>query len=267
MKTLLLILGLVLALPQPVLAEVIPKPRLRPPAGSMAPGPEVAIPIPRLRPAPAKPAETKPGSVAETPEGPGWSDAEVSEARSACARLLKGLDVEYQPLDPIGGSGSCGAPAPVSVSEVAGVALKPAATLTCGMAAALHAWVSGSVKPAARARLRTEVTAINTASSYVCRRRNNSSSGKMSEHSRANALDMAGFTFAEKGKGVAVGGSNWGQGVLAALGVSRDGSFLGSIRKDACTHFTTVLGPGSDPNHGDHFHVDVLARKGGYRIC
>jgi hypothetical protein len=101
----------------------------------------------------------------------------------------------------------------------------------------------------------------------VCRRRNNSSSGKMSEHSRANALDMSGFTFAEKAKGLAVGGGNWGQGVLASLGVSKSGSFLESIRQDACTHFTTVLGPGSDPYHGDHFHVDVLRRKGGYRIC
>ena len=191
----------------------------------------------------------------------------MAEARGRCTELLKGLNLDYKPLEPIGRSGGCGAPAPVLVSQVDGVTLAPPATLTCNMAAALHAWVAGSVKPAARARLKTEVTAINTASSYVCRRRNNSSSGKMSEHSRANALDMSGFTFAEKDKGVAVGGSNWGQGILAALGVSRDGSFLGSIRKDACTHFTTVLGPGSDPSHGDHFHVDVLARKGGYRIC
>ena len=69
----------------------------------------------------------------------------------------------------------------------------------------------------------------------------------MSEHSRANALDMSGFTFAGTGKGVAVGGGNWGEGILAALGVSRDGSFLEAIRKGACAHFTTVLGPGSIP--------------------
>ena len=49
--------------------------------------------------------------------------------------------------------------------------------------------------------------------------------------------------------------------------LSKNGSFLEDIRKAACPHFTTVLGPGSDPYHGDHFHVDVLQRKGGYRIC
>lgn len=260
-KTQLLTMALILALPLPVLAEVIPKPRLRPAEASTT-----VIPVPKLRPAPSSPADSSPESPPAGEEA-GWSAEEVSEAKASCAQLLKGLAIDYEPLAPIGRSGGCGAPAPVLVSQVDGVTLTPPATLTCKMAAALYAWVSDSVKPEARQRLKTEVTAIKTASSYVCRRRNNSSSGKMSEHSRANALDMAGFTFAEKGKGVAVGGGNWGQGMLAALGVSRDGSFLEAIRRDACTHFTTVLGPGSDPYHGDHFHVDVLARKGDYRIC
>ena len=70
------------------------------------------------------------------------------------------------------------------------------------------------------------------------------------------------------GAGVTVGGKdNWGEGLLGAVGLSKGGSFLEDIRKAACTHFTTVLGPGSDPYHGDHFHVDVLQRKGDYRIC
>jgi hypothetical protein len=64
-----------------------------------------------------------------------------------------------------------------------------------------------------------------------------------------------------------VGGDSWGDGLLGSLGLSKTGSFLGNIRKDACSYFTTVLGPGSDPYHGNHFHVDVLERRGGYRIC
>jgi hypothetical protein len=191
----------------------------------------------------------------------------VAAAKRECNALLRGRDIDYTPLDPIGEPGGCGAPAPVSVTRVAGVAMTPAATLTCDMAAALHGWVSASVKPAARERLKTEVTEIRGGTSYACRRRNNASSGKMSEHSKANALDMAGFTFARQQAGVTVGGGNWGEGLLSALGLSKEGSFLGDIRKDACTYFTTVLGPGSDPYHGDHFHVDVLQRKGDYRIC
>ena len=224
---------------------------------------EANVPKPKPRPSPASQPET-----AAPPEIPAqWSAAAVTEAQAACRALLEGLDMAAEPLDPIGSPGGCGAPAPVLVSEVAGIALIPPATLTCDMAAALHVWVTVSVKPAARKSLKTEVTAINTATSYACRRRNNSSGGKLSEHGRANALDMSGFRFANEGKGVAVGGSNWGQGILAALGVSRNDSFLSAIRQDACQHFTTVLGPGSDRYHGDHFHVDVLRRKNDYRIC
>jgi hypothetical protein len=258
----MLLTAIMLALTPAVLAmEIVPKPRLRP-----APDITSAIPIPKPRPAPDD-TQQEASPPAPPPEVREWSSAEIAEERRNCEKLLSGLDLDFAPLDPIGGPGGCGAPAPVSVNRVAGVDLNPAATLTCDMAAALHGWVSGTLKPAARERLRTEVTAIGTATSYACRRRNNSSVGKMSEHGRANALDMAGFTFAERETGIAVGGGKWGEGILAALGVSRDGSFLEAVRQGACQHFTTVLGPGSDPYHGDHFHVDVLRRKNGYRIC
>lgn len=228
----------------------------------------MAIPVPRPRPLP-KTAEQPPQPEKTEPRAPGggWPADVVAAGRSECAALLSGLQVTYRPVEPIGEQGGCGAPAPIEVSAIAGVKLAPPATQTCAMAAALAAWITDDVKPAARSRLGTEVIEIRTATSYACRRRNNGSSGKMSEHSKANALDMSGFTFAKKAD-VAVGGKgNWGEGLLAAVGLSKDGSFLGDIRKAACTHFTTVLGPGSDPYHGDHFHVDVLQRKGGYRIC
>ena len=44
-------------------------------------------------------------------------------------------------------------------------------------------------------------------------------------------------------------------------------AFLASVRQSACKRFTTVLGPGSDAEHGDHLHVDLRGRNGGYRIC
>jgi hypothetical protein len=263
----MLLTAMVLALTPAVLAaELVPKPKLRPGTSAAEPAVPAAIPIPRPRPAPSA-GQQEANPPAPPPEAPDWSAARIAEERRACQALLKGLALEYGTLDPIGGPGGCGAPAPVSVSRVAGVALTPAATVTCDMAAALHGWVTDTLKPEARERLRTEVTAIHTATSYACRRRNNSSGGKLSEHGRANALDMSGFVFAERDKKVAVGGGNWGEGILASLGVSRDGSFLEAVRKGACRHFTTVLGPGSDPYHGDHFHVDVLRRKNDYRIC
>ena len=271
-------------------AETVPKPKLRPaapasatlvavphpkprPAMPEAVSPAVALPVPIPQPRPDRkgseqpPENITPGERTPPTAGGSWPAAEVAAGRAACTALLAGLDVSYQPIDPIGTQDGCGAPAPIEVTAVAGVKLSPPATQTCAMAAALAAWVKEDVQPAARRRLGTEVTEIRTATSYACRRRNNGSSGKMSEHSKANALDMSGFTFAKK-TDVAVGGKgNWGDGLLGAFGLSKGGSFLEDIRKSACTHFTTVLGPGSDPYHGDHFHVDVLQRKGGYRIC
>jgi hypothetical protein len=270
-KKLMLLTAMVLALtPEVLAAEPVPKPKLRPGTGAAEPGISVPvaipIPVPRPRPAPAD-GQQQADPPTPPPEARVWSTEEIAEERRACQALLQGLALEFDTLDPIGEPGGCGAPAPVSVSRVAGVTLEPAATLTCDMAAALHGWVSGTLKPAARERLKTEVTAIGTGTSYACRRRNNSSGGKLSEHGRANALDMSGFVFADPDKQVSVSGGKWGEGILAALGVSPGGSFLEAVRKGACQHFTTVLGPGSDPYHGDHFHVDVLRRKNGYRIC
>ena len=37
-------------------------------------------------------------------------------------------------------------------------------------------------------------------------------------------------------------------------------AFLKEVRKAACGPFTTVLGPGSDPYHSDHFHLDLAQR-------
>ena len=247
----------------------VPIPKPRPAASDATPAP--AIPVPQLRPS-APEAETPPPAAGANHEAAqkgaaGWPADAVSAGRAACKALLNGLDISYSALDPIGEEGGCGAPAPIEVTSVAGVKLSPPATQTCAMAAALATWIAEDVQPAAKKRLGTEVTEIRTATSYACRRRNNGSSGKMSEHSKANALDMSGFTFAKKADVTVGGGQNWGDGLLGAIGLSKGGSFLEDIRKSACTHFTTVLGPGSDPFHGDHFHVDVLQRKGDYRIC
>jgi hypothetical protein len=226
------------------------------------------IPIPRIRPddearkAPAPVATPAP----DVPQQRGWPAEVVAAGRAECGKLLAGLPLTYTPLDPIGDQGGCGAPAPILITAVAGVALMPPATQTCDMGQALARWIDHSVKPAARDLLQTEITVIHTATSYYCRRRNNSATGKMSEHSKANGLDLSGFSFARQTK-VAVDG-NWGQGLGDAAGQpGGGGNFLDTIRKSACTHFTTVLGPGSDPYHGDHFHIDVLRRKNDYRIC
>jgi hypothetical protein len=219
------------------------------------------IPIPRPKPGQPQPAQSLDEPAPVPPAV--WTETQVAEALAACNTQLAGLDIAYTPLASLGSPDGCGAAAPVELTRVADVTIVPPAKVTCSMARQLFLWVSQSVQPEAQARLGTRVTAIRNAASYVCRGRNNQKGGKLSEHGRANALDMSGFSFART-KDISIG-DGWGE--TPVIGVSSKGSFLEAIRSGACKQFATVLGPGSDAYHGDHFHVDAIQRKNDYRIC
>ena len=194
-----------------------------------------------------------------------WPRAKVEEARKACQRLLKDVDVTYKVGKSIGRSGGCGIAYPLEVSAIDGVKISPPATLNCRMVAALNRWLETEIQPSARRQLGARVVGIENASSYACRRRNNASSGKMSEHALGNALDIAEFRFEKKAR-IAVVGS-WA-GFQATVPASRRSQFLRQARKGACKHFNTVLGPGSDVFHKTHFHVDLMKlRPGRGKYC
>lgn len=228
--------------------------------------------LPRLKPVPEtvatstgnQPTKAKPVSIAFPVGRGGWPTARVAKAQAECKRLLAGLDIQFEPLGPIGRDGGCGTPAAVMISSIAGIAIEPPAEANCAFAEALHHWIAWSVKPAASEHLKRKLTAVRNASAYVCRRRNNSASGKMSEHAFANAIDISTLGFGD-GSSTTIKG-DW-SGLMKLVSNSGKPAFLARIRRDACIRFATVLGPGSDPYHGDHFHIDLARRKGGYRIC
>lgn len=244
---------------------------------TLVPVPGVAateIILPRLKPVLKTPAdEDSATSAAPTaqpiaisfPGGSGdWPTAQVAKAQADCERLLAGLDIQFEPLAPIGKEGGCGTPGAILISSIAGVAIEPPAEANCAFAESLHHWVAWSAKPAAKEHLKKKLTAVRNASAYACRRRNNSASSKMSEHAFVNALDISTLGF-EDGSSTTIKG-DW-SGLKQLISTSGKSTFLARIRRDACIRFTTVLGPGSDPYHGDHFHIDLARRKGGYRIC
>ena len=108
-------------------------------------------------------------------------------------------------------------------------------------------------------------TEITNASSYACRRRNNAKTGKLSEHAKANAFDVSEFRFANR---ESINVKDDYSGLLQSAGISGRGNFLRAARKGACATFNTVLGPGSDSFHKDHFHVDLMPlRPGRYKMC
>ncbi|WP_375590688.1 extensin family protein [Hoeflea alexandrii] len=260
------------------------------PRGETAKGKAVAVPA---VPAPAVPVpEAKPDgdtSTAKPPlgafeensdqsgqAGSAGQEAEESEnadklpvisappvdeaALASCEAELRKLGAVFDRQDPIRGENGCGIEAPYSIEQIVpGVSLSPASQLRCPTALAMARWMDAVVVPAAEA-LPDAVTLarLNHGSTYVCRRRNNSATGKMSEHAIGNAIDIMSFEF--KGRDPIPVSPRAGDGTV-------EEAFQRAVRGGACLHFTTVLGPGTNASHADHLHLDIIERKRGYRLC
>ena len=133
------------------------------------------------------------------------------------------------------------------------VAIEPPATLRCAMAEAVAQFVRMEVGPAA-AELGAPLRSIATADSYGCRGRNRQPGAKLSEHGRANAIDIASIRLANRT-------------VVSLTGTMVPEDFRARVRDAACRWFTTVLGPDSDAFHNDHIHLDRAERSRGHRLC
>lgn len=157
-----------------------------------------------------------------------------------------------QQTSTISGRSACSIRAPLKVSGALGgrVKITPTATLGCPMTASLDRWIHNSVQKAAHRQFGQPVVEIKQISSYSCRGRNGRRSGPLSEHSYGNALDIAGFRLAD-GTLITVVKGWW-------RGSAREKAFLREVFAGACTEFYTLLGPGSDRHHYNHFHMDLL---------
>lgn len=209
------------------------------------------------------------------------------EAEVACMKAGIVQESEFVRITkPIDGSGACGLDIPLKVqafqidqsilqsfaqagaplqtatgADLRLTVLKPEATLTCPMVAWLDDWLATAVQPAALAWMGQGVKEIRTAGSYACRRRNHQPGAKLSEHAFGNAIDIMSFVFADGSVTTVKGG--WRGGTPSEQGFLRD------VLNSACGKFRTVLGPGSDAFHYDHFHLDLARHdaRGQRRYC
>jgi hypothetical protein len=180
------------------------------------------------------------------------------------------------------GPGSCGADHPVKVSaftvappEITASSpgffssrpqpmltkLNQEGTLTCPMYSAVERWLEQVVQPAALARFGQPVAELRLMGTYSCRRMNNGTgTARMSEHSFANAIDIGGFRL-QDGTIITV--------LRGWKGDLEQQNFLREVHMGACKNFATVLGPGADAFHYDHFHFDLArhGRRGDRSIC
>jgi hypothetical protein len=228
-------------------------PKLR---GALLPA---AVPLPKPRPAEAPVAEPEtPAAAKPAPAETGKAAEQAAPALSAC-RLALTEEIAIAPSIPdIHGPGGCGGDDLVRLEAIVlpdkhRVAVTPAATLRCTMATAIADWIRTDVTSLA-AGLGTEPVVLDNFDSYECRGFNRIAGAHLSEHGRANALDVRAIKLSN---GQSIG--------LTDRTVSRD--LRETVLHSVCARFMTVLGPGSDWYHEDHIHLDLMERHNNYRIC
>ncbi|MGO4441239.1 extensin-like domain-containing protein [Rhizobium sp. RAF56] len=178
-----------------------------------------------------------------------------------CRRELRQLGVVYEDKLPIYNGPACQVPYPVSLKGLSGgISVGPAVTLNCQTTLAFAKWVKNELAPSARLRYWSGIGRIIPLGGYSCRRMNNSSRryNPMSEHAHGNAIDVGTFVL-KNGHVIDVR--------RKGLFSFREGALLKAVRSDSCRYFDTVLGPGSNPEHWNHFHFDLRERNGGRRYC
>ena len=200
--------------------------------------------------------------LAQTNEAP-QQGAENVMTWAECQARLDARHATFSFTPPVA-EGACTIPLPVRLRSLTVGADKirftAEPTLDCRLTERIADWIGNVVEPLARHHLGAGLAAVETGPGYVCRNRNNDPAGKLSEHAKGNALDIAAFALRD-GRRVAMRPADR----LAPA----DAAFLAAVRTTACGYFLTVLGPGSDAAHAEHLHVDLgqHGRSANYRIC
>ena len=220
---------------------------------------QAAVPLPKPRPAEAPSAERdKPDKEEQANGTPDQQAAPAPPEPSACRLALTDAIAIAPSIPDIKGAGGCGGEDLVRLEAIVlpdkrQVSVKPAAILRCKMAAALADWIRSDIAPLAE-RLGTAVSNLDNFDSFECRGRNRVVGAQLSEHGRANALDVRAFKFVD-GSTISLTDRTVPRGLRE------------NVLHSACTRFSTVLGPGSDGYHEDHIHLDLMERRNNYRIC
>ena len=188
----------------------------------------------------------------------GPAQAGIARVNGAkCLAALGATGARYAPLADRYYAPGCQAVGSVRLDQLAGdrgsFALANLGPVACPLASAFAGWARYGVDRAARQILGSGLERIETMGSYSCR--NVAGTARLSAHSRAEAIDVGAFVLAD-GRRVAVKTSWDGPS-------PQERAFLRTVHDSACKRFGTVLGPGYNAAHADHFHVEL----GSGRFC
>jgi hypothetical protein len=201
------------------------------------------------------PVKTPPAKIPVAPE---------SGAEGDCLKALAALGTTFVPVAQPSAKPECHVTNPVRLVSVdvegSKVKLADEPTLNCTFALKFAGWIQSQAVPLTYSELNAPLARISTGPGFDCRGRNGDSAAKMSEHAAGNAVDIENIQTINSAKIV----------VKDALDPATSGfGLLKLLRASACKDFTTVLGPGANPAHAEHFHFDLEKRKaaGTYQIC
>ncbi|HEX8256054.1 MAG TPA: extensin family protein [Allosphingosinicella sp.] len=165
-----------------------------------------------------------------------------------CHAELRREDVEFKVLPDRRFGAGCSALGSVQLLEI-GTPTANLGAMTCPLARNYARWTREAVQPAARAWLGSKVARIESFGTYACRPVNGMAGGKLSEHGRANAVDISAFVLAN------------GQRITVLEGWNHEDDdvrrFLRAIHQAGCRRFGVTLGPEANKLHHNHFHFDM----------
>jgi hypothetical protein len=174
--------------------------------------------------------------------------AALERAPQTCRAILRTPHIEAVPIADSPLQAGCGWTNSYRVTAAGGARLG-ADRLSCQMSAALALWLTHAVQPLAEQTFGVRVASVEVMGTYSCRNilGNTFWKGLRSEHARANAIDIAGFTLAD-GRPVSVA-RHW-------RGDGNEALFLREAHRRACRYFRVSLSPAFNVSHKDHFHFD-----------
>jgi hypothetical protein len=165
-----------------------------------------------------------------------------------CFAELGAMGVRFEPLPDRFFGGGCSATGSVKLLDI-GMPMTNLGAMKCGLARPFAQWTREAIQRAAGAWLGSRVVKVESFGSYSCRPVNGQAGNKLSEHGRANAVDISAFVLAD-GRRITVkdGWSGPDENVR---------QFLRAIHSSACRRFKIVLGPDANSFHRDHLHFDM----------
>ena len=174
--------------------------------------------------------------------------ASPNQSLLQCHVELRRNGVGFRPLPDRVFGGGCSTLGSVQLLEI-GTPVANLGAMTCPVARQFARWAREAVQPAARQWLGSRVVKIESMGSYACRPLNGQAGQKMSEHSRANAVDIGAFLLEDGRRITVLGGWKGGDEDVR--------SFLRAVHQGGCRRFQIGLGPDANAFHRDHLHFDM----------